>query len=180
VRARTVIINVRGLVKSAGGRLPSCSTESFAERTKAAIPVSLREVSLPLLKQIGLLTGQIDLMDRSTPRVSTALTWECFSTEKSWAFSPPKAMKAAPVQQRCPRVRFSLRKPHSVDQSHGSRQEIRGTAAGGSAVSACLATPLKPNAITTPEVAFLSMATRNSFKGFSILVPRMHYGRILP
>jgi transposase len=43
VRRRTMIINVvRGLVKSAGGRLPSCSTESFAERTKDAIPASLR------------------------------------------------------------------------------------------------------------------------------------------
>ena len=65
VRARTMIINVvRGLVKSAGGRLPSCSTESFAERTRAAIPAPLKEVSLPLLKQIGLLTVQIDLMDK--------------------------------------------------------------------------------------------------------------------
>lgn len=65
VRARTMIINVvRGLVKSAGGRLPSCSTESCAERTRAAIPAPLKEVSLPLLKQIGLLTVQIDLMDK--------------------------------------------------------------------------------------------------------------------
>ena len=31
-----------------------------------------------------------------------------------------------------------------------------------------------------PEVAFLGMATRNSFKGFSILVPLVHHGRILP
>ena len=65
VRARTMIVNVvRGLVKSAGGRLPSCSTESFAERTRAAIPAVLSEVSMPLLKQIGLLTAQIDLMDK--------------------------------------------------------------------------------------------------------------------
>jgi transposase len=71
VRARTMIINVlRGLVKSAGGRLPSCSTESFAERTKAAIPASLSEVSIPLLKQIGLLTGQIDLMEKQIDKLS--------------------------------------------------------------------------------------------------------------
>jgi transposase len=70
VRARTMIINVvRGLVKSAGGRLPSCSTESFAERTKAAIPASLSEVSIPLLKQIALLTGQIDLMDKQIDKL---------------------------------------------------------------------------------------------------------------
>jgi transposase len=71
VRARTMIINVvRGLVKSAGGRLPGCSTESFSERTKAAIPASLSEVSLPLLKQIGLLTAQIDVMDKQIDKLS--------------------------------------------------------------------------------------------------------------
>ena len=70
VRARTMIVNVvRGLVKSAGDRLPDCSTESFAERTKAAIPASLREVSMPLLKQIGLLTAQIDLMDKQIDKL---------------------------------------------------------------------------------------------------------------
>jgi transposase len=71
VRARTMIINVvRGLVKSAGGRLPSCSTESFAERTRAAIPAPLSEVSMPLLKQIDLLTAQIDLMDKQIDKLS--------------------------------------------------------------------------------------------------------------
>ena len=33
-----------------------------------------------------------------------------------------------------PRVRFSLRKPHDVDQHHGSQQEIRGSAVERSAV----------------------------------------------
>ena len=70
VRARTMIINVvRGLVKSAGGRLPSCSTESFAERTPVAIPACLAEVSMPLLKQIGQLTAQIDLMDKQIEKL---------------------------------------------------------------------------------------------------------------
>jgi transposase len=65
VRARTMIINVlRGLVKSAGGRLPSCSSESFAERTRAAIPSSLAAVCTPLGKQVGQLTAQIKLMDK--------------------------------------------------------------------------------------------------------------------
>ena len=65
VRARTMIINVvRGLVKSAGGRLPSCSSESFAERALAAIPASLAGVCTPLGKQVQLLTTQIELMDK--------------------------------------------------------------------------------------------------------------------
>lgn len=70
VRARTMIINVvRGLVKSAGGRLPSCSTESFAERTRAAIPATLSEVTMPLVKQVGLLTDQIGLMDKQIDKL---------------------------------------------------------------------------------------------------------------
>jgi transposase len=65
VRARTMIINVaRGLVKSAGGRLPSCSSESFAERTQAAIPECLAAVCTPLRKQVQLLTAQIGRMDK--------------------------------------------------------------------------------------------------------------------
>ena len=68
VRARTMIVNaLRGLVKSAGGRLPACSTESFPARTRASIPPALSEVSMPLLKQIGLLTAQIERwISRST------------------------------------------------------------------------------------------------------------------
>jgi transposase len=65
VRARTMIINVvRGLVKSAGGRLPSCSSESFAERTQAAIPEPLAIVCTPLRKQVQMLTTQIGMMDK--------------------------------------------------------------------------------------------------------------------
>ena len=70
VRARTMIVNVvRGLVKSAGGRLPNCSTESFAKLTPEAIPSALTEVSMPLLKQIGLLTAQIALMDKQIDKL---------------------------------------------------------------------------------------------------------------
>ena len=42
VRARTMIVNaLRGLVKSAGGRLPVCSTASFQTRVEASIPAAL-------------------------------------------------------------------------------------------------------------------------------------------
>ncbi len=42
VRARTMIVNaLRGLIKSAGGRLPACSTESLPIRVGAAIPPAL-------------------------------------------------------------------------------------------------------------------------------------------
>jgi transposase len=65
VRARTMIINaLRGLVKSAGGRLPSCSTECFAERVRATIPEPLRGVCAPLLAQVSALNLRIGELDK--------------------------------------------------------------------------------------------------------------------
>jgi transposase len=64
VRARTLLINVmRGLVKSAGGRLPKCSSESFSEKTLAAIPADLLTACEPLNRQVQFLTTQIDALD---------------------------------------------------------------------------------------------------------------------
>jgi transposase len=64
VRARTMLVNaLRGLVKSAGGRLPACSTESLPVRAKASIPPALTAVATPLIRQIALLSRQIDVLD---------------------------------------------------------------------------------------------------------------------
>lgn len=64
VRARTMIVNaLRGLVKSAGSRLPACSTESLPVRVRASIPPALKTVAFPLLQQIALLNRQIGSMD---------------------------------------------------------------------------------------------------------------------
>lgn len=71
VRARTMIVNaLRGLVKSAGSRLPACSTESLPVRVRASIPPALRTVALPLLQQIALLSRQIDAMDGQIERLA--------------------------------------------------------------------------------------------------------------
>jgi len=71
VRARTMMANaLRGLVKSAGGRLPACSTESLAARAQAAIPPALRAAAVPLLEQIALLSRQIDAMDGQIERLA--------------------------------------------------------------------------------------------------------------
>lgn len=60
VRARTMIINsLRGLVKSAGGRLPTCSADSFARRIEDSIPAEMKELATPLREQSQLLTDQI-------------------------------------------------------------------------------------------------------------------------
>lgn len=71
VRARTMIVNaLRGLVKSAGGRLPACSTESLPVRVRASIPPALTIVALPLLEQIALLNRQIDSMDEQIEKLA--------------------------------------------------------------------------------------------------------------
>lgn len=65
VRSRTLLINhVRGMVKSFGVRLPSCSAESFASRATPALPETLRPALLPLLETIAGLTRQIRSYDR--------------------------------------------------------------------------------------------------------------------
>lgn len=65
VRARTMIVNsLRGLVKSAGGRLPGCSTASFQTRAAASMPAALAVAARPLLDQVEALNRGIAEMDR--------------------------------------------------------------------------------------------------------------------
>ena len=60
LRARDALVSVgtelinttRGLVKSMGTRLPPCSSPSFAEKVKDAIPVEVREALLPLVQLV--------------------------------------------------------------------------------------------------------------------------------
>jgi transposase len=71
VRARTMIVNaLRGLIKSAGGRLPACSTESLPTRAAGAIPPALIEVATPLVEQIALLNAQIGGMDKQEEKLA--------------------------------------------------------------------------------------------------------------
>ena len=65
VRARTMIVNaLRGLVKSAGGRLPVCSTASFRARVESSVPATLAAAAKPLLQQVEALNQNIGEMDR--------------------------------------------------------------------------------------------------------------------
>lgn len=65
IRMRTLAVNaVRGLVKSSGHRLPSCTTGSFHHKVLQAIPEGLRPAVLPLLEQIGKLTQLIRSYDK--------------------------------------------------------------------------------------------------------------------
>ena len=82
VRARTMLINcVRGLVKSAGQRLPSCSSEAFPEKVSAAVPPTLKEACTPLLEQITQINQtivamdkQIDELDKKYPEITILRT----------------------------------------------------------------------------------------------------------
>ncbi len=64
VRARTMLVNaLRGLVKNAGSRLGNCSTRSFPDKVREAIPPALVPACAPLVEQIAQLNLSIAAMD---------------------------------------------------------------------------------------------------------------------
>ncbi len=65
VRSRTMLINhVRGMVKSSGSRLPTCTAGNFANKTALALPEGLQPALLPILDAIAALTQEICAYDR--------------------------------------------------------------------------------------------------------------------
>jgi transposase len=65
VRSRAQCVNAaRGLVKAMGGRLPKCSTPSFAKKSLEHLPEELRHALHPLLNNVENLTEQIRQYDR--------------------------------------------------------------------------------------------------------------------
>ena len=65
VAARTELINAtRGLVKSMGTRLPRCSSPSFADKVKDAIPDEVREALLPLVQLVETVNDCIERYDQ--------------------------------------------------------------------------------------------------------------------
>jgi transposase len=71
VAARTKLINcVRGQVKSVGGRLPSCSAESFHYTVTDKLPDSVKDALLPLVLQIGEMSKGIRAFDAEVVRMS--------------------------------------------------------------------------------------------------------------
>src|SRR5262252_9391659 len=70
VAARTELINAtRGLVKSMGTRLPKCSSPSFGQKVKDAIPEQVREALLPLLQLADALSDCIQSYDQKIEEV---------------------------------------------------------------------------------------------------------------
>lgn len=71
VRTRTLLINhARGIVKSFGDRLPSCSANYFATKVAPSIPESLHPALLSILDTIASLTQQIRSYDRQIEAIS--------------------------------------------------------------------------------------------------------------
>lgn len=71
IQTRSGLINhVRGAVKSMGGRLPSCSTDSMHKRAKDHVPEILKPALMPLLVQIEKLTKAIKEYDHQIKKLS--------------------------------------------------------------------------------------------------------------
>lgn len=71
VRARVQLINhVRGTVKSVGGRLVKCSTESFARQARPHIPAELGLALAPLLAMVEAMGAQIRAYDRKVEELA--------------------------------------------------------------------------------------------------------------
>lgn len=69
VRTRTLLINhVRGVIKAAGSRLPSCSASSFAKQARDRVPAALEPALLPVLETIQDLTRTIGAYDRQAKK----------------------------------------------------------------------------------------------------------------
>ena len=65
VKCRTQLINhARGAVKSSGGRLPSCSSESFHRKVADLIPAEWEAAIKPIVEQIEHLTTAIRAYDQ--------------------------------------------------------------------------------------------------------------------
>jgi transposase len=71
VATRTKLINhVRGTVKCFGLRLPSCSSASFARKTRELLPASLKPALEPIYESLDRINDQIRQYDRTVDRVA--------------------------------------------------------------------------------------------------------------
>lgn len=71
VRMRsTAVLQVRGLCKAFGVRLPTSTTRGFSERVVELIPSSLRTAVGPILELIGELTARIRAFDKTLVEVA--------------------------------------------------------------------------------------------------------------
>jgi transposase len=71
VSARTALVNAaRGLVKSYGQRLPKCGTYQVSEKLADGLNAELREVLVPLLKEIESLSERVKEYDERMEKIA--------------------------------------------------------------------------------------------------------------
>jgi transposase len=71
VKSRTELINsVRGLVKSMGARVSSCSSDAFSQKATTEIPAEVGETLQPLLRLIAMLSDEIKTFDRRIDKLA--------------------------------------------------------------------------------------------------------------
>lgn len=93
VKARTALIAAcRGMVKSAGARLPKCSAASFAKQAQAAVPLMLREALEPLVRQVGELSEKIVQFERKLERVAEERYPDCERLREAGSVGPITAL----------------------------------------------------------------------------------------
>jgi transposase len=72
VASRTELINtVRGLVKTMGARLSSCSSVVFSKKAESEIPDEVRETLQPLMRLIAALTDEIKAYDQRIEKLAS-------------------------------------------------------------------------------------------------------------
>jgi transposase len=72
VACRTKLVNhARGIVKSIGGRLPTCSTSCFHKRVRQDLPDELKPALTPVLDTIGTLTLKIRRLEARIERLAS-------------------------------------------------------------------------------------------------------------
>jgi transposase len=73
VECRTKLINhARGIVKSMGGRLPSCSSSSFHNRVRQDLPDELKPALTPVLDTIAAMTLKIQRLETRIERLAAS------------------------------------------------------------------------------------------------------------
>src|SRR5258708_15510567 len=71
VSARTALVNAaRGLVKSFGERLPKCGTDQVSEKLAEGVSAELRDVLVPLLREVESLSKHIQEYDERIEKIA--------------------------------------------------------------------------------------------------------------
>jgi transposase len=79
VSARTALVNAaRGLVKSFGERLPKCGTYQVNEKLAEGVHAELRDVLLPLLREVASLSERIKEYDERMEKIAKEVYPEVF------------------------------------------------------------------------------------------------------